>query len=100
MVAQGTRKSQNIGRQQGQETTMGQMSHMATHPQEVISDYPFSSALLVFGVGLGVGLVLCSAICESTARAWEPETMSQRWGRQMKDYVGNMVPDSVSRRFA
>jgi hypothetical protein len=102
MVAQGTRRGRNDGnrRSNERESTLGQMGHMATHPQEAISEYPFSSALLVFGVGLGVGLVLSSAICESAEQAWQPQSMSERWGRQMKDYVSQMVPESVSRRFA
>jgi hypothetical protein len=102
MVAQGTRRSRNGGSRQATESrgTMGQVGQMMAKPQEVISEYPFSSALLVFGVGLGVGVVLASALCETTSHMWQPETTSQRWSRQMSDYFGHMVPEAVSKRFA
>jgi hypothetical protein len=102
MVAQGTRQGRNGGNRQSTQTrgAMGQMGQMMAKPQEVVSEYPFSSALLVFGVGLGVGVILASAVCESTSHMWQPETTSQRWSRQMSDYLGHMVPESVSKRFA
>jgi hypothetical protein len=96
MVAQSTRRGRTAGGRQAE----GQMGQMMAKPQEMISEYPFSSALLVFGVGLGVGLVLSSALCESTSRMWQPETTSERWGRHMYDYLSHMVPESVSKRFA
>jgi hypothetical protein len=101
MVAQGMRRGRNDGNRQSTQTrgAMGQMGHMIAKPQEVVSDYPFSSALLVFGIGLGVGVMLSSALCESTAHMWQPETTSQRWSRQMSDYLGHMVPEAVSKRF-
>lgn len=75
------------------------MSQLAAKPQEMINDYPFSSALLVFGVGLGVGIVLSQAFCEGDL-GWRSETTSERWGRRMYDYVTSMVPESVSRRMS
>jgi len=96
MVAQSTRRGGKTGSKQSSESTMGQVGQMMAHPEELVSDYPFSSALLVFGVGLGVGIVLSQALCESSM--WQPESRTERWGRQMYDYLSNMVPESVSRR--
>jgi hypothetical protein len=76
-----------------------QLSQMAAKPQELISDYPFSSALLVFGVGLGVGVALSQVFCESDY-GWRSESTSERWARRMYDYVTSMVPESVSRRMS
>ena len=98
MVAQSTRRGGNAANRQSSESTMGQMGQMMGKPQELVSEYPFSSALLVFGVGLGVGIVLSQALCESSA--WQPESRSERWGRQMYDYLSTMVPESVSRRMS
>jgi hypothetical protein len=105
MVAQGARRNRNAqgggNRQnQGQGPGFGEMAgSMMARPQELVSDYPVSSVLLVFGVGLGVGFVLASAICESSM--WQPqETTTQRWGRQLHDTFSHMVPESVSRRFS
>jgi hypothetical protein len=101
MVAQGTRKGRNVGSRQ---SAQGQLSQMAAKPQELVNDYPFSSALLVFGVGLGVGVLLSQAFCESDSRAWGgSNSMSGRWGQkmhQMYDYLSDMVPESVSRRMS
>jgi len=94
MVAQSTRRGR-----QGQ-SLQSQMGEMAARPQELIQDYPFSSALLVFGIGLGVGVVLSQAFLESDSRMWSSETASERWGRKIYDYMSHMVPESVSRRMS
>ncbi len=101
MVAQSTRRNRNAkgGNRQGQGQGEGQLAGMMHKPGELVSEYPVSSVLLVFGVGLGVGFVLASAICESSM--WQPpESTTQRWGRQMYDTFSHMVPENVSRRFS
>jgi hypothetical protein len=97
MVAQSTRRGRQTGSRQ---SAQSQMSQMAAKPQELINDYPFSSALLVFGVGLGVGVVLSQAFCETESHGWGSQSSSERWGRKIYDYVSNMVPESVSRRMS
>jgi len=93
MVAQSTRRNRSGGRQM---ESGNSTSAMMAKPGELVGEYPMSSILLVFGVGLGLGFVLSQAICEST----RPETMSERWGRSMYDSLSNMVPEAVSRRFS
>lgn len=95
MVAQSTRRNRNARQGQGQE--QGQIAGMMAKPGELVSEYPVSSVLMVFGVGLAVGFVLSGAICESFQ---PPETTTQRWGRQMYDTFSHMVPETVSRRFS
>lgn len=98
MVAQGTRRNRNA-QGGGNRQEQGQIAGMMNKPGELVSEYPVSSVLLVFGVGLGVGFVLASALCESSM--WQPpESTTQRWGRQLQDTFSHMVPESVSRRFS
>jgi hypothetical protein len=98
MVTHRTRREMrnSEGRSEG-ENYSRRMMHK---PAEMIGEYPVSSVLLVFGVGLGVGFVLGQALCESTAGYFHQPTMSERWGRSMYDSLSHMVPESVSRRFA
>jgi hypothetical protein len=93
MVAHRTRRElRNSGRQ----STNDDSGSLLARPGEMIGEYPVSSVLLVFGVGLGVGFVLGQALCESMVHT---PTMSERWGRSMYDSLSHMVPETVSRRF-
>jgi len=70
-------------------------------PREIVEQYPISSMLLVFGVGLGVGIVLSQTLCEPIARAWQPEpTMTEKLGRSMYEAMSSVLPESVLRRMS
>jgi len=70
-------------------------------PREVVEQYPISSMLLVFGIGLGVGIVISQTLCEPIARAWQPEpTMTEKLGRSMYEAMSSVLPESVLRRMA
>jgi len=70
--------------------------HAIERPAEIVKDYPVSSMLVVFGVGLGVGLLLSQALCSSML---EPEpTMSERWQRQLMGAADRVLPASMSRQ--
>jgi hypothetical protein len=98
MVAQSTRRNRSGQTNAGAGQSQGQVARAMAKPGELVSEYPVSSVLLVFGVGLGVGFVLGQALCESFVPP--PETTAQRWGRQMYDTFSHMVPEAVSRRMA
>jgi len=66
-------------------------------PAEVAREYPVSSMLVVFGVGLGVGLVLSQVACASMHH--EP-TFSERLSRQIYDAVNQVIPDTVRAQMA
>ena len=62
------------------ERTNETFQHAMERPQEVLREYPVSSMLVVFGLGLGVGLLVSQALCSTML---EPEpTMSERWQRR------------------
>jgi hypothetical protein len=65
-------------------------------PAELVKDYPVSSMLVVFGVGMGVGLLLCQAMCSTM---FEPEpTLTDRWQRQLMGAADRVLPASMSRQ--
>jgi hypothetical protein len=75
------------------------MESAARQPKQVVEEYPISSMLVVFGIGIGVGVVLSQALCEPIARAWQPEpSFTEKLGRSMYDAMSSMIPESVSRR--
>lgn len=67
---------------------------------DLVKEYPVSSLLTVFGVGLGVGVLLSQTVCHSMLRAFEPEpTVAERLSRQIYDAVRHAIPDSIANRF-
>ena len=69
-------------------------------PNKMVQEYPLSSAMVVFGVGLGVGILAGCAVMDSMARISPPPSMTERLTRQLYDTLSQAVPESVSRRFA
>jgi len=71
-------------------------------PQEMIQDYPISSTLVIFGIGIGVGLLISQAVCDTTTSAFQsanpwhhqPSTM-EKLGQNMYHALGNVFPESV-----
>jgi len=63
-----------------------------------------SAALVVFGVGLGVGVALGSVLWASTAPpptfGERAEHAAEKLGRQMLDAFACVLPQSVARRIA
>lgn len=95
--------AQNPGRSRIKDLpTSESLSSMMHKPQEMVQEYPVSSTLIVFGLGLGVGHLISQAVCDSTANAlhasnpWrhEPTTM-ERLGQSMYQALGNVFPESV-----
>lgn len=84
---------------QKQESNMPNMRRMQEgvqealeQPMEMAREYPVSSMLVVFGVGLGVGVLLSQVAC--SAMHHEP-TFSERISQQIHDAVNRVIPDSV-----
>lgn len=70
-------------------------------PAEIVQEYPISTAMIVFGVGMGLGLLLSHTVGDSFLRAVEPPpSMAERLSRQLYETLSQAVPESVARRFA
>lgn len=65
-------------------------------PAELVQEYPVSSMLIVFGIGMGVGLLISQAMCSTM---FEPEpTMTERWQRQLMSAADRVLPVTMSRQ--
>jgi hypothetical protein len=69
-------------------------------PAEVAREYPITSMLVVFGVGLGVGVMLGQVACSSLASLYEEPTFAERLSRQITSAVNEVLPDAVRRPLA
>jgi hypothetical protein len=58
----------------------------ASRPTEMVKEYPLSSLMVVFGLGMGVGVVLSQVLLP----AFHEPTMSERMGRQLYDSICNL----------
>jgi hypothetical protein len=68
-------------------------------PKEVVHDYPLTSAFVMFGIGLGVGVLVGQALCEPISRSWHGEpTMTEKLGRSVVEALHSVLPEDVSRR--
>ena len=77
---------------QQQESNMKRVKEAIEQPMEMAREYPMSSMLVVFGVGLGVGVLLSQVAC--SAMHHEP-TLRERLSQQIYDAVNQVIPDSV-----
>ena len=69
------------------ERAMETVSQAMSRPTEMVQEYPLSSMVVVFGVGLGLGVVLSQSLLPSIH---EP-TMTERMGRQLYDSMCNLT---------
>lgn len=63
-------------------------------PKEMLHEYPLSSMLVVFGLGMGVGVIIGQALIP----AYHEPTVSERMGRQLHDSMANLS-NMVGRTF-
>jgi len=69
-------------------------------PVELMKEYPFSSLMIAFGVGLGVGVIVSQTLCSSLMEAIEPEpTMTEKLRRQVYDAVSHVLSPSMMKQF-
>jgi hypothetical protein len=98
----GTR--QNIAGQARQmaEGARGYLGQGYQGAEELVASHPAASALVAFGVGLGIGLLLGSSIAHSTDRrrsaAWVDRRKAEKFGRQMLDSLVDFLPEPLASR--
>jgi hypothetical protein len=64
-------------------------------PREWVEEYPLSSTLVAFGVGLGIGVFLGQSLSGSRARP--SASMIEKLGEQVLQAVRSSIPESFSR---
>jgi len=73
-----------------------QFRHAMENPGELVKEHPLPSMLLMFGVGIGVGVVLSQTLCSSLAEMATPEpTMTDKVRRQVYDALSNVISPSM-----
>ena len=68
--------------------------------EDAVEERPLSSLILSFGVGLGVGLALGGLLAASDARGERQQRTAERFGRQLLDALGRIVPHALTERIA
>jgi len=90
----------NLGQEEA-EGVMGQVraagEAVQSQAKEVIEEYPLSTVLAVFGLGLGVGVVLGSALFSQSSHSsnWFPSGSSSNWFPSMSSH-GSWLPSGSS----
>jgi hypothetical protein len=72
--------------------------HAMERPTELVHEYPVSSMLLMFGLGLGVGVIVSQTLLSGLAEALEEPTMSDKVKRQLYDALSQVIPASTLRQ--
>jgi len=68
-------------------------------PVEMVKEYPLASMLLMFGMGLGVGVLVSQTLCSTLLEMVEPEpTMTEKVRKQVIDALSHIVSPSTLRQ--
>ena len=87
----------------GQKTipTRPTVAHAAPTHEGMVSDYPMSSVLVVFSIGIGVGVAVGSLLGGPVrplpSFAQRTELAAEKLGRQMLDAMAGVLPKSLSK---
>jgi len=64
-------------------------------PTQMVKEHPLPSMLLMFGLGLGVGVLISQTLCSSLIEALEEPTMTEKVRRQAYDALSHVLPPSM-----
>jgi len=80
------------------------VAHAVARSEGLVSDYPLSSVLVVFGLGLGVGVAVGSMlggpVMPRPSLGQRTELAAETLGRQMLDAIASALPESLSKHIA
>jgi len=68
-------------------------------PVEMVKEHPLPSMLLMFGVGIGVGVLLSQTVCNTLMEAIEEPTMTEKMKRQAFDALSHVMSPSMFKQF-
>lgn len=70
--------------------------------ENLVKQNPGSSALLTFGIGVGLGLALTAMLMPSRRKASWYESHRPEWldQKHLTDTIAGILPSAVSRRFS
>jgi hypothetical protein len=67
-------------------------------PVGMVKEYPLASMLLMFGMGLGVGVLVSQSLCSVLAEMAEEPTMTEKVRKQVMDALSHVVSPSTLRQ--
>lgn len=80
------------------------VARAATKPQGLASHYPLSSVLVVFSIGLGVGVALGSLlgghVVPRPLLGQRTGLAADKLGRQMLDAMAGVLPESLAKHIS
>lgn len=76
----------------------------AINPEGLVGRYPLSSVLVVFGIGLGVGVALGSIlggpVMPRPSFGQRTELAAEQIGRRMLDAIAGVLPETLSKHIS
>lgn len=85
----------NRRRQMSSQAGSSQVETYLATSRELVEDYPLSSTLLAFGVGLGVGVLVGQTIVGALTQGPEPSSRLDSLNQQICDAVRHAVPEAI-----
>jgi len=64
-------------------------------PTELVKEHPLPSMLLMFGLGIGVGVLVSQTLCSTLLESFEEPTMTEKVRKQVYDAVSHVIPPSM-----
>lgn len=69
--------------------------------KEWVEEHPFTSVTFLFGLGVGVGLLLGHTIAEAAGRTLiHDDTLTEKLTSQFRDVLKNALPPGLSRHLS
>jgi hypothetical protein len=72
--------------------------HAVERPTELVQEYPLSSMLLMFGIGIGVGVLVGQSLSGALAEITEEPGMTEKMKRQVFDALSHVLPPGTLRQ--
>ena len=66
-------------------------------PREWVEEYPLTSTIVAFGIGLGLGVCLGQSLGGSSRKRSADMSTMEQLGHQVYDAVRRSIPESLSR---
>jgi len=67
-------------------------------PAEMVKEYPLASMLLMFGMGLGVGVLVSQSVCSVLSEMVEEPSMTDKVRKQVIDALSHVVSPATLRQ--
>ncbi len=74
-------------------------SRVTPRATDWVEEYPFASVATLFGIGVGVGLIIGHSIAEAAGRRmFHQNSLGERLSGQIMDVLKNSLPQAFTRQ--